>query len=106
MHFSEPATTIKVVGENHTTLSSAEECNSIEYAMKESDPYARITAYFPNGEVIYTNPFARYDASLQESPFNNNLPQIDIVLSILFNLLLLVICVADGYIFYKYIVKR
>lgn len=106
VRFSEPATTIKVVGKNHITLSSAEECNSIEYAMKESDPYARITAYFPNGEVIYTNPFARYDASLQASPFDNTLPQVNIVLTLLFNLLLLVICVADGYIFYKYIVKR
>jgi hypothetical protein len=65
----------------------------------------RITAYFPGGEVIYTNPFARYDASLQESPFKNELPKIDILLTIIFNLLLLALLMAEGYILHK-IIKR
>ena len=74
--------------------------------MKASDPYARITAFFPDGEVIYTNPFARYDSTVQSSPFDDSMPPINIFLTILFNLLLLAICVADGYILYRYIFKK
>ena len=103
--FSEPATLIKVVGQSSTLLAAAENCDRVEYAMKATDTYARVTAYFPEGEVIYTNPFARYDSSSQASPFDDELPKVNIFLTILFNLLLLAICVADGYILYK-IIKR
>ena len=106
VRFSEPATKIVVTGQNHTTLATATDCEALTYAMKESDPYARVTAYFADGEVIYTNPFARYDASLRESPFDEARPQINTLLTILFNLLLLAICIADGWLFYKYIIKR
>jgi hypothetical protein len=101
--FSAPATLIKVVGQNSTLLATAENCDRVEYAMKPTDTYARITAYFPEGEVIYTNPFARYDASSQVSPFDDELPKVNIFLTMLFNLLLLAILVADGYILYKII---
>ena len=103
--FSDVATLIKVVGQNSTVLATAENCDRVEYAMQASDSYARITAYFPEGEVIYTNPFARYDASCQASPFDDELPSINLFFTILFNLLLLAICVADGYILYK-VIKR
>lgn len=106
VRFSQPAETIKVIGQNHTTLSTVERCDSLTYTMKASDSYARITAYFPEGEVIYTNPFARYDASQQRSPFDVESPKVDIFLTILFNLMLLVVCIADGFILYKYIIKR
>lgn len=106
IRLSEPASLIKVIGQNHATLSSAESSDSLSYAIKATDSYARITVYFPNGEVIYTNPFARYDASLQASPFDIELPQVNIFLTILFNLALLSICIAGGYILYKYVIKR
>ena len=106
LRFSEKAKLVKVTGQDHTTLSTFQDCDSLHYKMKATDAYARVTAYFPNGEVIYTNPFARYDATLQENPFDNKLPQVNIFLTILFNLLLLVICIADGFIIYKYIIKR
>lgn len=103
---SEPANLIKFTGQDHATLALGNDCDSMAYTMTTIDPYVRVTAYFPNGEVIYTNPFARYDSSLHESPFSNNSPQVNIFLTILFNLLLVAICMADGYIFYRYIVKR
>ena len=59
--------------------------------MAPEDSYARLTAYFPGGEVIYSNPFARYDASVTDSPFNQAPQKVDILLTILFNLLLLLL---------------
>jgi hypothetical protein len=106
VHLSTPAKFIKVIGQNHTTLATYNECDKMQYVVKKSDPYVRITAHFPDGEVIYTNPFARYDSSTSESPFSNNSPQTNILLTALFNLLLLAICVVDGYLFYNYIIKR
>lgn len=106
IRFSEPATMVKVVGQGHTTLASSLDCDTIAYEMRASDPYARIIAHFPEGEVIYTNPFARYDAASQESPFDMRSPEVNILLTILFNLLLLVVCLADGYAFYRFIIKR
>ena len=106
IRFSQSADLIKVIGQNHATLSTAEKCNKLTYAMKATDSYARITAYFPDGEVIYTNPFARYDAAQQASPFDVEAPEVNIFLTILFNLMLLAICVADGFILYRYIIKR
>ena len=103
---SQPATLIKMIGQNHTILAQYNNCDSASYTMKESDPYVRVITHFPDGEVIYTNPFARYDASLEQSPFDNALPQINILLTILYNLTLLAIFLTNGYLFYKYIIKR
>jgi hypothetical protein len=71
--------------------------------MTSRDNYARITAYFPEGEVIYTNPFARYDASASPSPYNDSPQQINILLSILFNLVIVLLCIGDGYVIYRLI---
>ena len=56
--------------------------------MDRTDSYARFTVYFPEGEVIYSNAFARYDASKADSPFDSAPEkEINIILTILFNLL-------------------
>ncbi|MBQ3765145.1 MAG: hypothetical protein II874_00200 [Bacteroidales bacterium] len=89
MTLSEPADSIKVTGQGHTTLSKVEHCDTIAYTMRPEDPYARLTAYFPEGEVIYSNPFARYDASVSDSPFNNAPQKVSILLTVLYNLLVL-----------------
>ena len=60
-----------------------------EYTMQPDDHYARFTAYLPSGEVIYSNPFARYDASIADSPAKHTAHSIDITLTILFNTALL-----------------
>ena len=95
MSLSDRADSIKVIGQGHTTLLKSCNTESMEYVMKADDPYARVTAYFPDGEVLYTNPFARYDSSQRNSPFDDTLPQTDILLTILFNLAVLLVCLAD-----------
>ncbi len=105
VRFSEVATHIVVNGQDHVTLKECCDSDCINYTMNEADTYARVTAYFADGEVIYTNPFARYDATTQHSPFCRHTPRINIALTILFNLLLLAICVVDGFLIYK-IVRR
>ena len=59
--------------------------------MKESDHYARLTAYFKDGEVIYTNPFARYDSSVSTGPYTEGTHSVNVVLSVLYNFLLLML---------------
>ena len=89
------ADSIRVTGQDHTTLALATQCDSLSYTLKSNDPYARITAYFPKGEVIYSNAFARYDASVSASPFNEDSHEIDVVLTILFNMMLLLLAAGD-----------
>jgi hypothetical protein len=74
--------------------------------MRKDDPYARITAYFPKGEVIYSNPFARYDAILSDTPFRDNTHKANYLLTALFNLMLLVMLVATVGLFYKLVIRR
>jgi len=90
---SQCADSIKVTGQNHTTLSIGRNTDRLEYIMTTADPYARFTAYFTDGEVIWSNPFARYDSSLYETPLRTAPHPVDIPLSILYNLCLLLSCV-------------
>ncbi len=87
------ADSIKVIGQDHKTLRMALNADKATYVLPEGEPYARITAYFPSGEVIYTNPFARYDASVSDSPFRMT-HSVNIPLTILYNLAIFVLCVA------------
>ena len=70
--------------------------------MKNNDPYSRFTAYFADGEVIYTNPFARYNAELSSSPFQSQPTPVNIPLTVLFNLSL-VVAAAGIVVLYKMI---
>ena len=100
---SQQADSIKVTGQDHTTLLAAYETDSLEYTMKADDRYARITVWFPEGEVIYTNPFARYDTTSADSPYDDTKQDIDIILTILFNLLAAAITAVCIYLLYKII---
>ena len=102
---SRQADSIKVTGQDHTTLSLARNSSAASYTMKDNDPYARITAYFPDGEVIYTNPFARYDASVAQTPYMAPAHTVNIPLTILFNFTLLVLCAGVILTFYKTVIK-
>ncbi|MBE6250272.1 MAG: hypothetical protein E7111_01315 [Bacteroidales bacterium] len=106
MSLSAVADSIKVIGQDHRTLAAASDSDHVEYAMKPEDTYARMIAYFPDGEVIYTNPFARYDAAVSDSPFDDRPSQVNIPMTILFNLALLLLCLADAYLIYKLIHRR
>ena len=101
---TQKADSIKVTGQNHTTLAMATCCDSLGYTMKTTDPYARFTAYFPAGEVIYSNAFARYDSSVNDSPFTEGGHSTNILLTVLFNLLILLLAAGDitlSYILFK-----
>ncbi len=91
MTLSEPADSIKVTGQNHTALLRVMGSESIRYEVAEEDTYARLTAWFPDGEVIYTNPFAKYDAEVSATPYTAT-HTVNIPLTILYNLLLLILC--------------
>ena len=93
MTLTERADSIRINGQDHATLKLAQNTDSISYVLQAEEPYARLTAYFPGGEVIYTNPFARYDASQADSPFNNEHQPLNRVLTVLWNLFLLA-CIA------------
>ena len=70
--------------------------------MASEDPYARFTAYFPDGELIWSNPFARYDASVAGSPIDKESSHsINLVLTILFNILLAAIAAGAVTCIYK-----
>ena len=93
MTLTERADSIRINGQDHATLKLAQNTDSISYVLQAEEPYARLTAYFPGGEVIYTNPFARYDASQADSPYNNEHQPLNRVLTVLWNLFLLA-CIA------------
>lgn len=83
---SAPADSIKFVGSNHRTLHTAYSATSAEYTMLPADPYARIMAFYSDGAVIYSNAFARYDSTTQESPYRGDMYDINTPLTILFNI--------------------
>ena len=106
MTLSEPADSIRVTGQDHRTLSLATDCDRIVYEMAADEPYVRLTAFFPEGEVIYTNPFARYDSSVSADPFDNAPQAVDIPLTIMFNLLLMAVFAGTLMLWRKILRKR
>ena len=68
MALSAPAEQIRVIGQNHTLLHRATQCDSIAYRMTKEDPYARFVVSYPDSLIIMTNPFARYDKEKMSSP--------------------------------------
>ena len=89
--FSQEAKRIVVYGQNHSTLCEELNSSRIEYCLGINEPYARIVAHFDEGEVIYTNPFARYDSATADSPFRETMHSIDWVLTIVFNITLAIL---------------
>ena len=97
---SEAADSIRVTGQNHTTLAVIENADSLGYAMLPADSYGRFTAYFSDGEVIYTNPFARYDAEVSASPFSTT-HSVNIALTILYNAVVVAFAALLAFLLYK-----
>ena len=101
MTLSVAADSIKFIGQDHRTLAMIYNTDTTSYTMKETDPYARIIAYFPQGEVIYSNPFARYDSTIADNPFRKDTHHINYTLTVLFNLMLIAFLVILFVSFYK-----
>ena len=106
MAVSAIADSIRVTGQDHRTLALGLNTSSLEYVLPPEEPYARFTVYFPGGEVIYSNPFARYDASVQSNPFNNAPQKVNVLLTVLFNMLLLAIAFGLVLVFCRMCKKR
>lgn len=102
---SHRADSIKVTGQDHATLALALNAAEARYTMAPEDTYARITAWFPDGEVIYTNPFARYDASVADTPYTAPTHTVNVPLTILFNLTLFVLSLGVILLCYKIVVR-
>lgn len=100
------ADSIKVFGQNHSTLLLKKDTSYAEYTIQPGDSYARFTAYFPDGEVIYTNPFARYDAKISDSPAKPATHKVNIIHTVLFNLVLTALLTMLAALFYKAIIKK
>ena len=80
-----PAREIKLTGDGHRLTGSATGTDSFGCRMNPSDSYARFTVYFDNGVVIYSNPFARYDSKVSDSPYKVAEHHVDVMLTILYN---------------------
>ena len=89
--FSEPAH-IEAWGQDHKVLNVTDGTAAC-YVLGENEPYVRFAAGFGNGVRIYTNAFARYDASVADSPYVVSPHKVNVLLTILFNLGLLVILI-------------
>lgn len=98
--FSQRADSIRFIGQNHSNLLVMRDTTAAQYTMKREDPYARITAYFPEGEVIYSNPFARYNSTEASSPFRPVTHKVNLIFTILYNLFLLILCAGDLFLMY------
>lgn len=105
MLLSATADSIRVTGQDHKTLALVQNTDSILYTFQREDHYARLTAFFPEGEVIYTNPFARYDA-LSENPFNNAPQETDWLLTVLYNLLVVCLLSATLWSIYRLLFRQ
>jgi len=93
MKLSAPAR-IEAIGQGHTVLAEVNG-TGISYKLGESEPYVRFTAYFDDGTVLYSNAFARFNARMTDTPFVVTPHRISILLTILFNLILLVMLIFE-----------
>ena len=119
MKLSQPADSIKLTGQGASVLASCRNSDELSYRFRECDTYARFTAYFADGAVIYSNPFARYNAcgdSCSDGghdcgdkgcrPFRVAEHSVNIPLTILFNLMLLLFAVGEIYLIIKLFRKK
>ena len=103
---TEAADSIKFTGSDHRTLHLATACDSAAMALAAEEPYVRITAYFADGEVIYTNPFARYDSDVANSPRREVSHTVNWLYTVLLNLALLAVAVGLVILYVKLIKRR
>lgn len=101
IELSEVADSILFTGQDHCRQQVVVDSESARYKLGDNEPYTRITAYFPEGEVIYSNPFARYDATICKSPMREPQHEINITLTALYNLLLAALFSAIAWLIYR-----
>lgn len=87
MKLSAPAR-MEAWGQGHELLAESYG-DSFARPLGAEEPYMRLTACFDNGVVLYTNAFARYDASAGDSPYRETPHRVNVFLTLLFNAALL-----------------
>ena len=90
---SEAADSIRFTADGGRCVALFTNQHEARHRVKDEDSYVRITAFMTDGEVIYSNPFARYDATMADSPYDGTLPEISIPRTILFNAALLLLTI-------------
>ncbi|MBQ8493734.1 MAG: hypothetical protein IJ464_05585 [Alistipes sp.] len=95
------ADSIVVYGRGHATLARAMDVDSLAYNIGSEDSYARFVAYLPDRVVIMSNPFARYDASVATLPGEHRSWNINIILTLLYNLAIAGIVVVVVWLYLK-----
>lgn len=96
-----PASLIKVSGQNSCIIDTLSNASAMECVMHGDQPYARITAYFDDGAVIYSNPFARYDRTMGPTPYVESVHEVNLLLTILFNIFLVAVVCGCLFLFRK-----
>lgn len=89
MRLSKPASMIKLSGQNGCIIDTLSNASALECVMHHDQPYARFTAYFDDGAVIYSNVFARYDKEKAPTPYRVSGHSVNVMLTVLYNLALL-----------------
>lgn len=89
MNLSTSADTIEVISQNGEVKELFTDEKYVRYVIRDDEPYIRLTARYDDGVVIYTNAFARFDEG--DSPYREPELQINLILTILYNLLLLLV---------------
>ncbi len=105
IELSSKADSIKFIGQNHRVIHKSLNSNRASMVLAEGEPYVRITAYLPEGEVIYTNPFARYDSATAESPRRECGHTVNWLYTLLFSLALVLVAVGIVMLYVK-LIKR
>ncbi len=83
------AAVIQAIGQDGVVVDTVMNASYMSYVMKSSDSYVRFVARYPQGEVIFLNPFARWDGdSSFGTPYTEIEHPINIFLTVLYNLLI------------------
>lgn len=91
VRLSEPAR-IEARGRGHILLGEVQS-DALKLILPENEPYVRFTAFFDNEVTLFTNAFARYDASAADSPFVAGDHKVNVLLTVLWNALLLALAI-------------
>ncbi len=93
MSLSAPAR-IEARGQDHALLKETTG-EQIRYVLGADEPYVRLSAFFENGVVIYSNAFARFNSRITDTPYVVSPHKVNILLTILFNLALLLLLILE-----------
>lgn len=104
MELSAVADSIVVYGQHHTVLATSRGVSALSYRLKAEDSYGRFVAYLPDRVVIMSNPFARYDASEAAMPGHRATHNIDLTLTLLYNLALVGVVVLLVWLYIRYVI--